>query len=212
MLQSLQGHYGHRAPGRVLPNGRDPNLFRPGPKKPFVFAAGRFWDEAKNLAALQAAAPSLQWPVRVAGSCVRADRPALIPEGVQALGQLTAQGVARQMARAAIYALPARYEPFGLSVLEAALSGCALVLGDIPSLREVWQDAALYVPPEDHQALQQTLQRLIDHPADRSRMAAAAQARAGQFSPAAMVRAYLDACASLNPDLELSPREELQCA
>ncbi len=32
--------------------------------------------------------------------------------------------------------LPARYEPFGLSVLEAALSGCALVLGDIPSLRE----------------------------------------------------------------------------
>ena len=42
------------------------------------------------------------------------------------------------MARASIYALPARYEPFGLSILEAALSGAALVLGDIPSLREVW--------------------------------------------------------------------------
>ena len=34
--------------------------------------------------------------------------------------------------------LPARYEPFGLSILEAALSGCALVLGDLPSLRELW--------------------------------------------------------------------------
>ena len=212
MLDSLHGHYRHSTPGRVLPNGRDASLFRPGPKKPFIFAAGRLWDEAKNLAALEAVAPSLDWPVRVAGSCVRPDRPALIPEGVQALGQLTAQGVARQMARAAIYALPARYEPFGLSVLEAALSGCALVLGDIPSLREVWQDAALYVDPGDHDALRQTLSRLIRQPVERSRMAAAAQARAAEFSPSAMVRAYLDACASLNPRLEPARREELQCA
>ena len=29
-------------------------------------------------------------------------------------------------------------------------SGCALVLGDLPSLREVWGDAALYVRPDDH--------------------------------------------------------------
>ncbi|MEB3829625.1 glycosyltransferase [Phormidium sp. CCY1219] len=51
-------------------------------------------------------------------------------------------------ARAAIYAFPARYEPFGLSVLEAALSGCALVLGDIPRLREMWGDAAVFANPD----------------------------------------------------------------
>ena len=56
------------------------------------------------------------------------------------------------MGRAAIYALPARYEPFGLSILEAALSGCALVIGDIPSLREIWADAALFVPSDGHDA------------------------------------------------------------
>ncbi len=39
------------------------------------------------------------------------------------------------------------YEPFGLSVLEAALSGCALVLGDIPSLRENWDGAADFAEP-----------------------------------------------------------------
>ena len=44
---------------------------------------------------------------------------------------------------AAIFARPARYEPFGLAILEAAQAGCALVLGDIPSLRELWADAAL---------------------------------------------------------------------
>ena len=63
------------------------------------------------------------------------------------LGRLSAGELADWYARAAIYALPARYEPFGLSALEAALSGCALVLGDIPSLREIWGDAALFVPP-----------------------------------------------------------------
>ena len=63
------------------------------------------------------------------------------------------RAIADWYARASIYALPARYEPFGLSALEAALSGCALVLGDIPSLREVWGDAALFVAPDDTDAL-----------------------------------------------------------
>ena len=47
---------------------------------------------------------------------------------------LSGEDIRPWFARAGIYALPAVYEPFGLSVLEAALSGCALVLGDIPSL------------------------------------------------------------------------------
>ena len=46
-------------------------------------------------------------------------------------GQLTTAEVRNVINTASIYALPARYEPFGLSILEAALSGCALVLGDI---------------------------------------------------------------------------------
>jgi len=36
------------------------------------------------------------------------------------------------------------YEPFGLAPLEAALSRCAIVANDIPSLREVWGSAAMY--------------------------------------------------------------------
>jgi hypothetical protein len=71
-----------------------------------------------------------------------------------------APALAAQLAEASIYALPARYEPFGLSVLEAALSGCALVLGDVPSLREVWGDAAVYVPPGRRPRLRAALLQL----------------------------------------------------
>src|SRR5690606_27280402 len=77
---------------------------------------------------------------------------------------------------------PARYEPFGLSALEAGLAGCALVLGDIPSLREVWGDAALFVPPHDHRSLAATLQRLIGDAELRRHYGTRARARARQFT------------------------------
>jgi glycosyltransferase involved in cell wall biosynthesis len=101
------------------------------------------------------------------------------------------------MARAAVYALPARYEPFGLSVLEAALAGCALVLGDIPSLREVWGDAALFVHPDDGEGLAEALQGLMANPAERERRAALARARALTFTPRRMAEAYLELYAAL---------------
>ena len=203
MLASLTEFHGVR--GVVLPNGRDPARFRPAARQPFVFAAGRFWDPAKNLSALQAVAPHLDWPVHVAGSDEAGSM------GVRSLGVLSTRDVARQMAQAAIYALPARYEPFGLSALEAGLAGCALVLGDIASLREVWGDAAAYVRPDDHDALRATLQRLIDDPGERERLAAAAHRRALAFSPEAMADAWQSACARLAPALALQP-EEAPCA
>src|SRR5262249_12002692 len=55
--------------------------------------------------------------------------------------------------KAAIYASTARYEPSGMSVLEAALSRCALILNDIPSLRELWGNAAIYFRTNDSGSL-----------------------------------------------------------
>lgn len=202
MRDSLREHYGVR--GVVLPNGRDPAQFRRVAKQPFVFAAGRFWDPAKNLSALQAVAPHLDWPVRVAGS----DEAVV---GVRSLGVLSTGDVARRMAQASIYALPARYEPFGLSVLEAGLAGCALVLGDVPSLREVWGESATYVAPDDHDALRATLQRLIADTDERGRLGGAARRRALKFSPQAMADAWQSACARLARALALQP-EEAPCA
>jgi glycosyltransferase involved in cell wall biosynthesis len=78
-----------------------------------------------------------------------------------------------------------------LAVLEAALAGCALVLGDIPSLREIWRGAALYVSPTDPAAIQQALQSLIVAPERRRSLGQAARQRARRFSPARMARGYM---------------------
>ena len=184
MMESLARHYGPLRAARVIPNGRDPSRFYAAEKQPLVFAAGRMWDEAKNLAALDAAARRLPWPVFVAGETTL-------------LGRLSAAGIAEWLSRAAIYALPARYEPFGLSALEAALSGCALVLGDIPSLREVWGEAACFAPPGDPDALCGVIEALIGNPELRGEMAAKARLRALEYSPRRMAKAYLSAYRAL---------------
>lgn len=211
MLGALRLEYGWRAAGLVLPNGCRPDTFGPAAKKGRILAAGRFWDEAKNLRALERAAAGLAWPVRVAGSAVHPDGGAVQPRGVTFLGELPRAVLARELAEAAIYALPARYEPFGLSVLEAALSGCALVLGDIDSLREVWGPAARYVPSNDAAALRRALDELIAAPAQRTRLAHAAQARAQQYTARSMADRYLAAYAGLAPRFAAA-REELACA
>jgi glycogen(starch) synthase len=190
MLRALSHHYGLPRGGRVIANGCALERFRPAAKEPFILAAGRFWDEAKNLAALDAAAARLPWPVFIAGDCRHPDGRVIAPNAAASLGSLSAAELTRWMSRAAIYALPARYEPFGLSVLEAAASGCALVLGDIPSLREIWEGAALFVPPADSGTLADAVGLLIADKSARRRLGAAARHRAKSYSAAAMAHAY----------------------
>jgi glycosyltransferase involved in cell wall biosynthesis len=109
------------------------------------------------------------------------------------------RNLAAEMARASIYALPALYDPFGLSILEAALAGCALVLGDIPPLRELWSGCAVFVEPEDARSLAAALQRLIDAPSVRADLAGRALARAGRLTPARMTDDYLRAYSAVQP-------------
>lgn len=190
MLAEIARDHGAHPRARVIPNGRDPELYRPGDKDESVLAVGRLWDAGKNIAALSAVAPRLPWPVRVAGSDVAPEGSRRALKDVVALGVLSAAEARAAYARAAIYALPARYEPFGLSILEAALSGSALVLGDIPSLRELWGGAALFVDPGDADDLERALRCLITHRSVREALAARARQRAMAFTPERMVLGY----------------------
>ena len=195
----LTAHYG---PFARSPCHSERPRFRPrsrrAEKQPFVFSAGRLWDEAKNIAAL--------WPKRRGPAVAGLRRGGYgasewgkrqSPPTVRLLGCLPPHEIADWLARAAIYALPARYEPFGLSALEAGLSGCALVLGDIPSLREVWGDAALFVPPDDADALHDALCRLIEDADCGGKWRARACARARAYTPERMAAGYLAAYRSL---------------
>ena len=176
----------------VIPNAADSREFAPGNKLPFVFAAGRIWDEAKNVAALDRVASTLSWPVYIAGGARHPNGSMYMPQGAQMLGSVAPQRMREWYARAAIYALPARYEPFGLSVLEAALSGCALVLGDIPTLRENWDGAAIFAPPDDTNALHGALELLIGDDRLRGRLAEKARAVALRFTPERLAQQYME--------------------
>ena len=194
MLSALSRHYGPLPATAVVPNGRDPVQFsRVSRKEHLVLCAGRMWDAAKNSRALAAVAPLVEWPICIAGEDVSptGQRAELFGANLHFLGTLTPEELASWYGRAAIYALPARYEPFGLSVLEAALSGCALVLGDVPSLREIWGDAACYVPPDDHSRLRERLSDLIWNDAARAELATRAAEVAARLSAESTAQGYL---------------------
>ena len=207
MLTALGEHYGPLPHSRVIENGRDGRLFPAShaPKEEMVFAAGRLWDEAKNLAALERVAPEIPWPIYVAGDSQHPGGGEIRPHNTRLLGRLSPRALAAWLGRAAIYALPARYEPFGLSALEAALAGCVLVLGDIPSLREIWRNRAVFVPPDDPAALRTALLSLIENPDRRNALAAGARARGLELTPERMLDGYLAAYGEL-----LAARQEIE--
>jgi len=197
MLKSLDQFYGPLASTSIIPSARTASLFRPKPKEPFVFSTGRFWDEARNLSALDLAAKRLPWPVYVAGDAHHPSTGIAEHHHVRFIGKFSPPQIADWFGRASIYALPARYEPVGLSALEAGLAGCALVLGEIPSLREIWDDSAMFVPPDDIDALQWTVKTLIRDDICRRIYADRAYVRARDFSPNRMASEYLSTYQSL---------------
>ena len=192
MLTSLRRHYGIQR-GNVILNGRDPTDLSPGSKLPMIFAAGRLWDPAKNLLALDEIAEGLPWPIYIAGDVRHPGRDEMVAtEHLHLLGSLPSRTVASWLRRAAIYAFPARYEPFGLSVLEAALAGCTLVLGDIPTLRELWEGSAIFVPPEEPETLRLALEGLIGDQGLRQALAMRSRRRALTLTPRRMAECYLE--------------------
>jgi glycosyltransferase involved in cell wall biosynthesis len=200
MRAALDAEYGAVGNVRVIANGLPLEPRQDLPREPIVFAAGRVWDEAKNVGALCAIAGQLRWPLYIAGA-LGADAPDRC-EGTATryLGRLSAAAIRTWYAQASIYALPARYEPFGLSILEAAAAGCALVLGDISSLRENWNGAAMFVEPDDHAGLVFAINRLADDPALRRELSERARVRAGEFRIARTADRYVEvynaACAT----------------
>jgi glycogen(starch) synthase len=194
MYASLSYHYGSEGMRAcVIYNGVDrpqrPKVFE---RQPLVVAAGRVWDEAKNLDALISAASSLDWPLIVAGETAPPDGQGQAPKSATLVGPLPRDDLFSLLEQASIYALPARYEPFGLSVLEAAHAGCALVLGDIPSLRELWEGAAAFVNPRDVGEIIRGINSLARDTARRNALASAARARATHYTAQNSAKHYFD--------------------
>jgi glycosyltransferase involved in cell wall biosynthesis len=152
------------------------------PKEPLVLSVGRWWDPGKNGAILVEAAATTPWPVILAGPLDGPNGQTIAFRNARTPGALSHPNVLALMRRSAIFAAPSRYEPFGLAVVEAAIAGAALVLADIPTFRELWSDAALFVSPDDSFGWSRAVIELAEDRVLRERLAAQAQARASQFT------------------------------
>ena len=171
----------------IVHNGRSRSGFAPSGKTfDALFTAGRLWDEGKNVATLDRAAPLVDAPFFAAGPLAGPNGIKVDCRNLQTLGELSSAAVRAWLAKRPIFLSSAAYEPFGLTALEAAQAGCALVLADIPTFRELWDRAALFAPPRDHAAFGKAATALLDDRLLRRRMERAAHERARRYSLEAM--------------------------
>jgi glycosyltransferase involved in cell wall biosynthesis len=195
-------------PVLAVPNGRSApsrQATSAGPAD-LVVTAGRLWDDGKNVSTLDRAAARLSIRFEAVG-------PLEGPNGARGHfanlhcgGELAEAQLAELLSTRPIFASAALYEPFGLAVLEAAQAGCALILSDIPTFRELWGEAACFVEARDGDGFAAAIQHLLDNPDERARLGEAAQARSRRYTPAAMAGSMAQLYAQLlaRPSLELA--------
>lgn len=199
MLNYINYFYPNQTPARVIPNGIAADGWRQESKEPYIFSMGRVWDESKNLLMLSEAAVELDWPLQIAGNNLHpaTGKPVEL-NNVNFLGQLNAIQVQQKLASSSIYVLPVKYEPFGLSILEAAMSGSALVISDIDSLRENWDDAAIFINPEDTGNMIKAVNQFIDNQEMLLQYQEKAKHRALKFTAGHMAENYVQQYKILN--------------
>ena len=151
-----------------------------------VFTAGRLWDEGKNLRTLDETADRIAVPFKAAGPLSAPDGATSSFKALQPLGMIDSAGLAHHLGSQPVFASAALYEPFGLAVLEAAQAGCALVLSDIPTFRELWDGVALFVDARDVPGFVHAIEEMLHDTAARLEAGQRAQERARRYAPAAM--------------------------
>ncbi len=190
MLRRARELYGPFRARTVIVNGSAAPLEDPRTPRTGILGAGRVWDEAKNLRPLAELASRTSAPVRIAGAATGPDGQR-VELGAARVGALDQEALWRTMRGSKLFVAPALYEPFGLGVLEAARSGCALVLGDIPSLRELWSGAAVFVDPHRPEEWPPVLETLLGDDRARLALALAARRRAARYGVERMAQEYL---------------------
>jgi glycogen synthase len=197
----LERSYG-RAADQVIHNGVEAPGPQPPPvREPLVLTVGRAWDPGKGIDVVDEAAERLgsEAPeVRHLGRLEGPGGASYLPRALISSGPVGRREVDAWMARAGVYVAASRYEPFGLAPVEAALRGCALVLSDIGSFRELWEGCAVFFPPADAGGLAEALRSLSRDPERREALAMAARTRAlRRYTAERMARRYLEVYAAL---------------
>jgi glycosyltransferase involved in cell wall biosynthesis len=202
MLDLIRENYGSPARSTIVYVGRNPIFFNPYVSKHgYALAVGRMVDPARQVSLLTKYSHSV--PVCIVDSdgqptdpdvTVSADVKLKVDDANLSLkGPQTETQMRTLYSRAGIFVAASRYDPLGLSMLEAAFSRCAIVANDVPCHREIWGDAAIYFQENDAESLADVIHRLHQQPDLCKGYAARAFQRArDQFTASRMVDNYIE--------------------
>jgi len=101
---------------------------------------------------------------------------------VRLSGFVDDEALAARYAAADVFVALSEYEGFGLPALEAATRGVPLVVGEPPSLGEIFRDAALVVDPHDENGIALAIDHVLTEPETRVALVAAGDALARRHS------------------------------
>jgi glycosyltransferase involved in cell wall biosynthesis len=91
-------------------------------------------------------------------------------------------------------------EGFGIAVAEAMAAGLPCVVTDVPALREMAEEAALYVRPNSATALAEAIMSIVKDPDLAANLSSKARYRAtDKFAPSAFGNVYKEALGLLGP-------------
>lgn len=187
----------------LLFNGIEVDRFAVGPSHPVeaptIFFLGRH-EPRKGLEVLLAALADLPEDMRV---WVGGDGPqtaelrarhAADPR-IEWLGRISDEERAARMRGCTVYCSPSvRGESFGMVLLEAMASGCALVASDLDGHRNVATEGvdALLAPVGDAAALAKALRRVLDDDVLRAELVAGGRRRADELSMTHLAERYVE--------------------
>ena len=87
---------------------------------------------------------------------------------------------------------PSLYEGFGMPIIEAQASGCAVITSSIKPMSEVAGDAALFVDPMDVADIRNKINQLISDSTLKNKLVAKGYINAAKYQPAIVANQYLD--------------------
>jgi phosphatidylinositol alpha-mannosyltransferase len=179
---------------RIVPNGIDVADYDIGPKTPNrVTFLGRD-DSRKGLSVLLEAWPRVRRAVPGASLHVLGAARDESIDGASFLGRVSEVEKRAELAGSVVHVAPnLGAESFGIVVLEAMASGCAVVASDIPAFDFVAGGTALLVPPGDAVQLADRVVELLEQPDLASSMGASARKRSLAFGGSSVAAQYLAA-------------------
>jgi glycosyltransferase involved in cell wall biosynthesis len=83
-----------------------------------------------------------------------------VPKNAEFLGRVSDDELASLYRNAKAFIYPSLYEGFGLPPIEAAHFGCPVVLSDIPVLKEVCRDSAIYFNPYSPESIIEAVKKV----------------------------------------------------